>query len=1070
MVFRSIYSDTYYTTTADTFYYRIELDGSVIYSGKAVKMPNADEIRININKICSNYLSNDLDEMINPMLFGSSALDRIENPLAIRTFDLINARTEQVVEQYTFLLDWNYVELWTGQLQNRWYESGNTDSEIIIVTPSQTSVPSTGSVVSVNVQYVNGDNNLTATTTGGAVVESMTWNGDNATVVIRVPENNTGNDKNYTVTFTGDGVSQSLNITQSATDTVITVNPTSINYEIDGGVQYITMTTNKNWTSSFPSWLTVSAVDVNTGDNVNTQAGSAGSYRFTIVANPNSGTQKSGNIVFTANDRTATVSVMQAGNGAYIIVPTAITFDNNSQRTATIDVLSNTAWTATTDVDWISNIRPSTGTGDETISFYVSKNTSYEDRSASIRVRAIDGSVEQLVTITQPSIKYINITPSNVTTNGTGITNTTVFTVSANTSWTASTDADWITLTQTTGSGVAGIVAIYPANDSSEDRVAHITVTNGNITGTAQLKQKRIVHTSISPTVLTFNVTGGSQTVTVTSDGNWTVSSIASWITASTTAGTGNGTVTFTVGNTSAERSDSITIGGNTLQIRQTTLDVYPEGISFEKEGGNGSFSVITDTAWTATTDVDWITLSPTTGSGNGTISITVPGNTGDSRGANITVTNGKTTKTVGVSQMRYYYIDATPRTLIFNATGGTATITVTTTPSDADWMPSVEESWLTVSPSGWSTGNGTVTVTAAANTGAARDAQITIMDSSITVRQSAATIDYSSEYLTFEMLSDGIINWYTSLSDSTQTIEYNKNNTGWNSISSSTGGTVINVVSGDIIKFRGDNANYISHFTNSTGRFKVYGNIMSLIDSTNFASLTTFTKDSPLPAMFQGCTGLTDASNLILPATTLTYYCYGRMFNSCTSLTTAPVLPATTLASNCYSEMFMNCVSLIAAPELPATTLANVCYDGMFYGCRLLISAPSILPATTLAPYCYSSMFAYCDHLTTAPSLPATTLAEYCYSQMFEGCSRLTTAPNLPATTLQPYCYNRMFYSCSNLNYIKCIIANIPTTGSYTNNWVNGVASSGTFVKDSNATWSTGTSGIPTGWTVQNV
>ena len=1054
MVFKSIYSDTYYTTTADTFYYRIELDGSVIYSGKAVKMPNADEIRININKICSNYLSNDLDEMINPMLFGSSALDRIENPLAIRTFDLINARTEQVVEQYTFLLDWNYVELWTGQLQNRWYESGNTDSEIIIVTPSQTSVPSTGSVVSVNVQYVNGDNNLTATTTGGAVVESMTWNGDNATVVIRVPENNTGNDKNYTVTFTGDGVSQSLNITQSATDTVITVNPTSINYEIDGGVQYITMTTNKNWTSSFPSWLTVSAVDVNTGDNVNTQAGSAGSYRFTIVANPNSGTQKSGNIVFTANDRTATVSVMQTGSGAYIIVPSEKRLDNNSGTTATIDVLSNTAWTATTVASWIT-ITEQTGSGNGTISFSVSDNTSYGDRSAAIRIKAVDNSVEQLVYIIQPAREYINITPSNVRSNGTGITNTTVFTVSANTSWTASTDADWITLTQTTGSGVVGIVAIYPANDSSEDRVAHITVTNGNITGTAQLTQRHIVHTSISPTVLTFNVTGGSQTVTVTSDGDWTVSSIASWITASTTTGSGNGTVTFTVGNTTDERSDNITIGGKTLQIRQTTLDVYPEGISFEKEGGNGSFSVITDTAWTATTDVDWITLSPTTGSGNGTISITVPANTGDSRGANITVTNGKTTKTVGVSQMRYYYIDAT--------------ITVTTTPSDADWMPSVEESWLTVSPSGWSTGNGTVTVTAAANTGAARDAQITIMDSSITVRQSAATTDYSSEYLTFEMLSDGIINWYTSLSDSTQTIEYNKNNTGWNSISSSTGGTVINVVSGDTVQFRGDNANYISHFTNSTGRFKVYGNIMSLIDSTNFASLTTFTKDSPLPSMFEGCTGLTDASNLILPATTLTYYCYGRMFNSCTSLTTAPVLPATTLASNCYSEMFMRCASLIQAPALPTTTLANVCYSGMFIGCTSLTQAPE-LPATTLAPYCYEVMFGGCTGLTTAPVLPATTLAEYCYSQMFEGCSRLTTAPNLPATTLQPYCYNRMFYSCSNLNYIKCLITNIPTTGSYTNNWVNGVASSGTFVKDSNATWSTGTSGIPTGWTVQNV
>ena len=38
-----------------------------------------------------------------------------------------------------------------------------------------------------------------------------------------------------------------------------------------------------------------------------------------------------------------------------------------------------------------------------------------------------------------------------------------------------------------------------------------------------------------------------------------------------------------------------------------------------------------------------------------------------------------------------------------------------------------------------------------------------------------------------------------------------------------------------------------------------------------------------------------------------------------------------------------------------------------------------------------------------------------------------------------------------------------------YTSNWVNGVASTGRFVKAANMkSWTTGTSGIPNGWTVQ--
>jgi hypothetical protein len=59
------------------------------------------------------------------------------------------------------------------------------------------------------------------------------------------------------------------------------------------------------------------------------------------------------------------------------------------------------------------------------------------------------------------------------------------------------------------------------------------------------------------------------------------------------------------------------------------------------------------------------------------------------------------------------------------------------------------------------------------------------------------------------------------------------------------------------------------------------------------------------------------------------------------------------------------------------------------------------------------------------------------------------------------------MFYGCSSLADIKCLAADITATNC-TTNWVNGVASSGTFVKDSTmSSWTTGNDGIPTNWTV---
>ena len=55
----------------------------------------------------------------------------------------------------------------------------------------------------------------------------------------------------------------------------------------------------------------------------------------------------------------------------------------------------------------------------------------------------------------------------------------------------------------------------------------------------------------------------------------------------------------------------------------------------------------------------------------------------------------------------------------------------------------------------------------------------------------------------------------------------------------------------------------------------------------------------------------------------------------------------------------------------------------------------------------------------------------------------------------------------CTNLNYIKAMFTTTPGED-YTYNWVRGVAASGTFVKNSQATWNfTGNDGIPTGWTV---
>ena len=371
---------------------------------------------------------------------------------------------------------------------------------------------------------------------------------------------------------------------------------------------------------------------------------------------------------------------------------------------------------------------------------------------------------------------------------------------------------------------------------------------------------------------------------------------------------------------------------------------------------------------------------------------------------------------------------------------------------------------------------------------------------------------------LTFEAMEDGATVTYTK--PSTIPIQYSTDGINWSDYSD----PITLAAVGDKVSFRGNKSSYSGARFECTKDCYIYGNIMSLVDATNYATateltgLSTFyelfknnthiinhpTKDLVLPAttlawfcyqsMFYGCTGLTSAP--ALPATTLDYGCYLAMFSGCTGLTSAPELPATILPSGCYLEMFKGCTGLMSAPELPATTLSNQCYEKMFNGCTGLTSAPE-LPATTLAGSCYSNMFSGCTGLTSAPALPATTLASGCYSQMFKNCTGLTSAPALPATTLvmscysnmfsgctgltsaselpatnlMDYCYTRMFEGCTNLSSVTCYATSTATNA--TEDWLSGVAASGTFYAPSDGCFNElarGTSAIPVGWNIQDI
>lgn len=445
--------------------------------------------------------------------------------------------------------------------------------------------------------------------------------------------------------------------------------------------------------------------------------------------------------------------------------------------------------------------------------------------------------------------------------------------------------------------------------------------------------------------------------------------------------------------------------------------------------------------------------------------------------------------------------------------------------------------SWLYISQTAGTSGTTIITVSAGTNTeDAVKYTPLTVatefVNRNVMIGQKAK-LNPKYQYLTIEVISGGTISWKKSNNSTpSKTVYYSKDGgTTWTSITSTSAGTSINVSAGDIIYWRGNNAQYATSVNNynqfnlpATCKCIVYGNIMSLVDATNFGNSDTLSSGYTFVNLFNNCNGLLESENLILPATALSEYCYYGLFNGCYNVINTPELPATTLTERCYSNLFSNCRSLQTAPELPATSLApqcytsmfsqctglteapelpatnlsgaNACYQSMFWYCTSLTEAPELpattltgncyydmfrectglttvhtLPSTSLAADCYYDMFLGCTSLTTVPSnmLPATALTTSCYQSMFRNCSALQTAPELPAQTLTGNCYMYMFSGCTNLNYIKCLATSNINVSSSTNRWVAGVQEvSGTFIKASGIYWPTGSSGIPNNWTVQ--
>ena len=247
---------------------------------------------------------------------------------------------------------------------------------------------------------------------------------------------------------------------------------------------------------------------------------------------------------------------------------------------------------------------------------------------------------------------------------------------------------------------------------------------------------------TITPTTRNFGVNGGGNAIITQGSGTWTASKSADWITLNATSGSAGYPVAYTVSATTnvEQRVGYIYVSGNTHTVTQDGVGgtISPENREFESNGGSGTISVSTQNKmlWHAKSNVEWISVSATSGLGPGSVTYQVaPFNDVSTRQGTLTVAGntftvfqyGKRMKLDSYSVTKDYETHVIPITV--NALAATT------------WSVTPNNSWISVVDAGNGHGGDLVTIAIAENPSyLARTGTVSIGTETFTVTQQGRT------------------------------------------------------------------------------------------------------------------------------------------------------------------------------------------------------------------------------------------------------------------------------------------------------------------------------------------
>ena len=495
--------------------------------------------------------------------------------------------------------------------------------------------------------------------------------------------------KPYGATLSGSGSHN-----QEKTPT-LSVSPTSVTLNSDGkATASVSATDGLLWNvADVPSWLSV------------TPLSGKGNATLSLTAkedNP-SAEARSATISLSTSTSTLKCQLVVTQPGINLSVgSTSISFAVDG-GTQSVSVTSNSSWRIAEKPEWITC--DSNGKGNSTLQLTASENTQTSERTAKLVIETVNGVTKATIELIQPGTA-----PSIVVAEAGHTLSTVTYTVTSNISWTVACPADWLSISPTSGTGNGTFKVTMTSNPNPTERKTVISVSGSGITRQIDVVQAAgKENLEVSATSVTFVANGGTKTVSVSANTAWSVSinTASEWLTVNKGE---NGLTLIAAENTKTEqREGTITIKGKTLTATVTVtqaaataeiLEVSATSVSFVANGAMKTLTVTSNGSWTVSCDADWITLNPTSGTGNGFLTVTCTANTQyKGRTATLTLRSGSREKVVQVSQAGVPSTLSLDKETIAFDTSSPADETVTVT-SNEPWQATANAYWLMVEQS----------------------------------------------------------------------------------------------------------------------------------------------------------------------------------------------------------------------------------------------------------------------------------------------------------------------------------------------------------------------------------